>query len=260
MSQGTQAIADHSNVDDDYELLYSCKATKQNFKVRVYGDYTDYYAVVTSLGDVISESVVARTPDEANTDEVERATFSAGRVADGGFNVRIFTKHPNPEVIRQGHLTIRHEDKLHNAALTCQAEEEEGDNTISVYSDSWYGGTKIILTEGEYNFWDFLEIGNDSISSIKIPSGMEVYACESVHAYGHCQLFTANQPELDNLNDEISYLKIQQKEPSYGWEQWQGESYGICKGKQAVIKLSGAELSLQDFRTESGENSFSCDM
>ncbi|MBJ6361385.1 glycoside hydrolase family 95-like protein [Paenibacillus sp. GCM10012307] len=80
------------------------------------------------------------------------------------------------------------------------------------YSDSNYSGTAVSLPPGEYNIAQMQAAGiaNDSISSIRVPSGITVIAYGDGAFDGPSWTFTADNPNLANTGNDnmISSLKV----------------------------------------------------
>ena len=80
------------------------------------------------------------------------------------------------------------------------------DGTI-VYVDSEYQGFGRALAPGQY---DWGQIHNDVISSIKIPAGRKVIVYSDVNFSGETKTFTADTPYVgDDFNDQISSIVIE---------------------------------------------------
>lgn len=92
---------------------------------------------------------------------------------------------------------------------------KESDLKATVYKDATYGGVSQTFGIGIY-FVDSLKIvGNDQISSMRLssPACMKVTLCEhaDVNNPGICKEFTSDQVFLDNLNDKVSYIKVEKR-------------------------------------------------
>jgi len=94
--------------------------------------------------------------------------------------------------------------------------------TVTVYHGTNYSGTSACLGTGSYKLADLRAkgISNDSISSISIPSGMQVTVYEDDNFGGRTRSFDTNIPKLEdyrvvetyprwpNWNDRITSLKV----------------------------------------------------
>ncbi|BAY91283.1 MULTISPECIES: glycoside hydrolase family 19 protein [unclassified Tolypothrix] len=78
---------------------------------------------------------------------------------------------------------------------------------VVVYDDSQYRGASQALGIGKY---DWGQIKNDSISSLKIPVGMKVTLYSDTHFSGTNKTFTADTPYVgDDFNDRTSSIIIE---------------------------------------------------
>jgi hypothetical protein len=80
------------------------------------------------------------------------------------------------------------------------------------FVDDHYHGQCIVLAIGEFPTAESIGLPNDSITSIRLGAGTEVYACRDHHFQGICELITTDVPGLGNHpvgNDTITSVKIQ---------------------------------------------------
>jgi LysM repeat protein len=90
--------------------------------------------------------------------------------------------------------------------LAVDAPSPQNGNVV-VYNDSQYRGTNQILSIGKY---DWGQIPNDTISSLKVPAGMKVTLYSDTHFSGKSKTFTADAPDLgDDFNDQTSSMIIE---------------------------------------------------
>ncbi|MCX7086999.1 MAG: hypothetical protein NTV00_02980, partial [Methylococcales bacterium] len=85
---------------------------------------------------------------------------------------------------------------------------------VIAYRDVNYAGAAQNFSVGTYNTPAQLSVvGDNQISSFKVTPGYSVKACENAAGTGICKTYTANTASivtfLSNLNDKISYLKVQ---------------------------------------------------
>ncbi|MBD2194621.1 MULTISPECIES: CAP domain-containing protein [Calothrix] len=81
-----------------------------------------------------------------------------------------------------------------------------GDQVI-VYDDSQYGGFAQTLAAGNY---DWGQIHNDTISSLKVPPGMQVTLYSNTRFQGRSKTFTQDTPYVgDDFNDQTSSIKVE---------------------------------------------------
>ena len=94
--------------------------------------------------------------------------------------------------------------------------------TVSIYTNSGYGGTSACLAPGNYNRLDLAakNIPNDSISSVKVPSGMTIKLYENESFSGESLTLGKDVSSLESFslynafwrypswNDETSSVKV----------------------------------------------------
>lgn len=82
---------------------------------------------------------------------------------------------------------------------------------VVVYDDSQYRGASQALGIGQY---DWGQIKNDSISSLKVPTGMKVTLYSDTRFGGKSKMFTADTPYVgDDFNDITSSIIIESWNP-----------------------------------------------
>ncbi|GAX43974.1 hypothetical protein NIES4075_49890 [Tolypothrix sp. NIES-4075] len=82
---------------------------------------------------------------------------------------------------------------------------------VVVYDDSQYRGASQALGIGKY---DWGQIKNDTISSLKVPAGMKVTLYSDTHFGGKSKTFTADTPYVgDDFNDQTSSIIIESGSP-----------------------------------------------
>ncbi len=90
--------------------------------------------------------------------------------------------------------------------LAVDAPSPQNGNVV-IYNDSQYRGTNQVLSIGKY---DWGQIPNDTISSLKVPAGMKVTLYSDTHFSGKSKTFTADTPDLGNdFNDQTSSMIIE---------------------------------------------------
>ena len=79
-------------------------------------------------------------------------------------------------------------------------------NQVIVYDDSQYRGFAQPLDVGNY---DWGQIHNDTISSLKVPAGMKVTLYSETHFQGKSMTFTQDTPYVgDDFDDQTSSLSV----------------------------------------------------
>jgi predicted chitinase/LysM repeat protein len=85
---------------------------------------------------------------------------------------------------------------------------------VVVYNDSQYRGASQALGIGRY---DWGQILNDTISSLKVPAGMKVTLYSDTRFGGKSKTFTSDTPYVgDDFNDRTSSIIIEAGDPSIG--------------------------------------------
>ncbi|WP_017741753.1 M12 family metallopeptidase [Scytonema hofmannii] len=84
-----------------------------------------------------------------------------------------------------------------------------GSGRVVIYSDSNFQGRSQELEPGRYDV-NQVAIGNDHLSSLKVPSGLRVILYEHAGFQGRSKVFTSDTPYVgDDFNDFTSSLEIQ---------------------------------------------------
>ena len=85
---------------------------------------------------------------------------------------------------------------------------------VTVYRNVNFSGSALSVGVGEVTIDDLRNspVGNDQLSSIAIPAGIEVVACVNSRLRGRCEVFTSSVSDLRTigLNDTISSLDVRQ--------------------------------------------------
>ena len=83
---------------------------------------------------------------------------------------------------------------------------------VTLYRNVNFSGSALSVDEGEVTIGDLRNspVGNDQLSSIAIPAGIEVVACTNSRLRGRCEVFTSSVSDLRTigLNDTISSLLV----------------------------------------------------
>lgn len=90
-------------------------------------------------------------------------------------------------------------------------QERYGQNAeyVLVYEDCYFRGNSRALTVGEYNDVRDLKIRNDSISSLKVPAGLQAILFEDERLRGRSTVVTSDVSCLDKgWNDRASSLQV----------------------------------------------------
>jgi Beta/Gamma crystallin len=121
---------------------------------------------------------------------------------------------------------------------------------VIVYEHGYYNGRSQTFGAGNHDMGSLNVVGNDQISSIRVPAGMSVIIYEHANYGGRSVTLTADNPDLSqvNFNDNVSSLRVmggavaaQTVVPA----QWYGsyQLYNTYSGpwnKGAVLVINGA--------------------
>lgn len=81
---------------------------------------------------------------------------------------------------------------------------------VNIYQNYNYGGASFTLTEGRYDMNVLVNsIGNDQLSSIKVPSGYRVTLFEHAGFQGRTKVITSDNPTISDFNDFTSSMIVE---------------------------------------------------
>jgi Beta/Gamma crystallin len=86
------------------------------------------------------------------------------------------------------------------------------DNQAAFSTDSNYQGACVVLGIGDYPTATSIGLPNDSISSLRVGSDVQVYACRDENFAGACVIIRGTHPTMANTgmgNDQITSIKVQ---------------------------------------------------
>ncbi len=78
---------------------------------------------------------------------------------------------------------------------------------VTIYTDRNFKGGSVQLGPGDYNV-NFAEVGNDTVSSIRIPPGWSVSVWEHVDFNGASATFASDSPDLGTFDNKISSITV----------------------------------------------------
>ncbi|MFM8885306.1 MAG: hypothetical protein ACKOKC_02675 [Chthoniobacterales bacterium] len=113
-------------------------------------------------------------------------------------------------------IAIKENGAVEEAIEDSNASSSVGVNKVTLFEDSGYNGKKIRLGPGSYKVED-ARLGNDTISSLKVPVGYLIIVYEH-HFEGQSAVFTKSTRDLNTVrlpngagtwNDTISSFKIE---------------------------------------------------
>jgi Ca2+-binding RTX toxin-like protein len=105
---------------------------------------------------------------------------------------------------------LRAEDDTATVKLNGQVVEiEQNSLQVTFYENTMYGGNSLSLAPGNYNQTDFGSLGNDKLSSLKIPEGLSVRLYADHYYQGKYKDYTSgNIEDVKDFNDLTSSIQI----------------------------------------------------
>ena len=87
-------------------------------------------------------------------------------------------------------------------------------NAVTIYADDNFSGQSFTLKAGRYDYFS-LGIGNDKISSIRVPKGFSVQAYTDASFQGISRVYTNDINNVGDFNDKISSIIISKSNNNY---------------------------------------------
>lgn len=110
----------------------------------------------------------------------------------------------------------------------------------AIYEHSNYTGRSQTLDVGRYDIGQ-LTIGNDVISSVKVPWGWKVTLYEHAHFQGDTRVITADTPALAGFNDKTSSIVVRGSDPAvviYEHNNYAGRGQVLDVGRYDIGQLT----------------------
>ena len=123
----------------------------------------------------------------------------------------IFARLVEGKSISQQQLAVlQAEDDTATVMLNGQTVEiEQNSSQVTFYENTMYGGNSLSLAPGNYNQTDFGSLGNDKLSSLKIPEGLSVRLYADHYYQGKYKDYTSgNIDDVKDFNDLTSSIQI----------------------------------------------------
>ncbi|MBS9386803.1 MAG: hypothetical protein HEQ24_22335 [Dolichospermum sp. BR01] len=123
----------------------------------------------------------------------------------------IFARLVEGKSISQQELAVlQAEDDTATVMLNGQTVEiEQNSSQVTFYENTMYGGNSLSLAPGNYNQTDFGSLGNDKLSSLKIPEGLSVRLYADHYYQGKYKDYTSgNIDDVKDFNDLTSSIQI----------------------------------------------------
>ena len=148
--------------------------------------------------------------------------------------------------------TLMEQDVATKVKITTEATSSEA---VTIYKDINYTGEHDTLSNGLSSYFKWTNVGNDAISSIKIPAGYIVTAYDNIDGHGNSVVFTEDvtggnvKNNLKDFNDKISSILVEKVSgvTLYADEKFQGASTALSildenLGKIIEYRNWGGEL------------------
>ena len=110
--------------------------------------------------------------------------------------------------------------------------------TAKVFADANYQGKSQALKPGSYNINDLSLVGNDAISSIQVPLGLQVTLHADANYQGAIKVLTADTSFLSDFNDTTSSIVVTEGAYIYADANFSGISKFITIGKYDITQLA----------------------
>jgi hypothetical protein len=138
------------------------------------------------------------------------------------------------------------------------AAPEQSKAKATIYEDANYQGASQELTEGSYDIAS-LKIGNDRLSSLRVPAGLKVTLYEHANFSGRSKVLTQDTSWIgDDFNDITSSIKVEKiaatslKATIYEDSNYQGASQELTEGSYDMASLKIGNDRLSSLRVPAG--------
>ncbi|MEM7034885.1 MAG: beta/gamma crystallin-related protein, partial [Chloroflexota bacterium] len=122
---------------------------------------------------------------------------------------------------------------------------------VTVFSDGNYKGRSQALSVGSYNIGD-LSIGNDRLSSVRVPSGLQVTLYQHGNFKGATRTYTQDVAFTSDFNDQTSSIKVEEVAIIYEHGKYRGRSQVLPVGQYNIGDLSIGNDRLSSLKVPSG--------
>ncbi|MFX1384965.1 MAG: beta/gamma crystallin-related protein [Promethearchaeota archaeon] len=126
---------------------------------------------------------------------------------------------------------------------------------IIIYQDQNYGGASQILTVGKYDVCE-LSIGDNKLSSLKVPEGFNVTLYECPGFSGNTMSLTSDTPNIGAFDDITSSIIVFYRNSPiiYQDQNYGGNSQILTVGKYDVCDLTIGDNKLSSLKVPEGFN------
>lgn len=122
---------------------------------------------------------------------------------------------------------------------------------VVIYRDKNYGGESQELGPGRYAF-DKLEIGNDTLSSIKVPDGKMVVLHDRADYMGDKAIVVKDSPDLGQFNDKTSAVVVQIAAEVFKDRDYKSESQTLPLGRYNLADLDIGNETVSSLKVPPG--------
>jgi hypothetical protein len=123
---------------------------------------------------------------------------------------------------------------------------------VTIFSDKDFTGNSQVLTSGKYNVVD-IAIGNDMLSSLKVPKGKMVTLFEHANFSGTSQVLIDNTGLVSGFNDKTSSIVVEDTVVAYKDANFKGTSKVLAPGKYTTENLGSLNAQLSSLKIPNGK-------
>ncbi|MFH1465700.1 MAG: beta/gamma crystallin-related protein [Pseudomonadota bacterium] len=122
---------------------------------------------------------------------------------------------------------------------------------VTVYQHNNYEGRSQSLPIGRYDMGQ-LTIGNDVMSSLRVPEGMVAVLYEHANFKGRVKIVTGDTPALPDFNDVVSSIVVQLAATIYEHAHFQGRRQVLPMGRYDINQLTIGNDRLSSLKVPAG--------
>jgi len=126
------------------------------------------------------------------------------------------------------------------------------DARATIYEHGNYQGRSQVIGVGSYDMAE-LSIGNDTLSSLKVPDGLQVTLYEDANFKGRTKKFVSDTPWVgDDFNDLVSAVSVEMVATIYSERIYQGKSQHVGVGMYNIDDLTIGDDTLSSLKVPQG--------
>ncbi len=217
--------------------------------INLWNAWADWVNVNAQTGDIVTVASFDAVNNAPSGGTAEGLLKSVG--AQTAFNVTRGTdwrmaRSPYVLLFVKGHPRALEASQPHtgpNAHLSVQF--------AAIYQHNDYSGAGQALSAGQYNLNDIL-IGNDQLSSIRVPEGLQVILYQHADMQGNTRTYTADAPSVGDFNDQASSILVEQVATIYQHSDYQGQSKTLKPGHYNMADLGIGNDQLSSLKVPPG--------